>query len=1211
MAYRDDNEIIANTHNTARFFTENRHISWVFLVAVLIWGAYSFISMPKRKDPEIPVLVAVAVCPWPGASAEQVEEQVTKLMEETIAQNSKLHEPEAGNEFAIKSTTLPGVAIVQIQLEEGLKDTTKEFNDINLRLDYLNNQLPEGAGPIKFNSGFGNTAAMMLTIASPKESEVELELRAKNIGQAITQARASKSPVEKSERRSFIIALPGSVDSGALTTVFELLAQSLGQDNVARDITLFSGPGFIGLDTVPLTDDEAFLSYADDFSREKLGFSSFHIDAWDPVLIGDPSETENKLRTVDGDKYSYRELENITELMTETFQTVPQVSIIQRSGVLDQRIYLDYSQDVFASYGITPYKIKNALDSRNVIIPGGEVEVGAAEVIVYPSGAFSSVEEIGNVAITDTTSGVPVYLRDLGEIVRGYQSPPSLLNYYKWRDKSGNWHRSRAVTVAVQMRDKEQIQDFGTALDNALSELKPLLPHDIIIAKTSDQPQQVKENLDLFMKALMEAVILVIIVAWIGFREWRSALLMSISIPLTLAMTFGFAYLLNIELQQVSIASLIIALGLLVDDPVVADDAIKSNLTIGHPPIIAAWLGPTKLARAIMFATATNIVAYMPFLLVSGTTGEFIYSLPIVLACALISSRIVSMTFVPLLGYYLLRPKNKELTLEEKREQGLTGLYYRIAKKAIEHRKAAFAISMVFFIIGAIAASTLKSSFFPADVQYLSYVDIWMPNEAPLSSTNETVIKADQIIKDVAEKYSKDKMKNKVVLEALTSFVGGGSPRFWSTVAPEQQQKNYAQMIIRLADKNDTPLLAPLFQSALSEKIPGAHIEVRQIQLNAVDYPIEIHLTGRTDLNSELETEAQDVETLRELAKKLKDILRDIPETEIVRDDWFEDSFTVKLAVDPDRAELAGVSNKDVAISSLTALSGYQFTTYKEGDKNIPVMARLQVDERSGLSELKSMYVYGITNDTKIPLIEVADIDYSLDTSRVIRRNHFRALTVIAFPAPGELPSTILKKAEKKINAFVDSLPPGYELIWGGERAKQQQGFRNLAMVLLISVIGIFLALVLQFGNAVKPLLVLAAVPYGIVGSLIAIAIMGEPFGFMAFLGMIALVGVIVSHVIVLFDYIEEMHKKGEPFKDSLLDAGIQRLRPILITVGATILALFPLAIDGGPLWQPLCYAQIGGLALATGIELVLVPVFYAIFVIDFKIIKWDGKLES
>lgn len=1209
MAHRDDKDIIANTHNVARFFTENRQISWVLLFAVLIWGAYSWMSMPKSKDPEIPVLVAIATCTWPGADAEQVEELVTKPMEETIAQNSYLHEPKAGNEFAIVSTTLPGYTIVQIQLAEGLEDTTQQFNDINLRLEQLNNQLPSGAGPIKFNSGFGNTAAMMLTVASPKESDLELELRANNINSAILQARSeSSSPIDKN-RLSVVVALPNSTDTSATNSVLELLTINLLEDGMSTDIVPINGPAFIGLDLKPLVDKETLLNYVDEFSNQKLGLSSFHIDAWDPILISDTKETQKKLRAVNGDKYSYRDLENITEMMIENYQTLQDVSIIQRSGNLNQRIYLDYSQEVFASYNITPAKIKTALNNRNVIIPGGEVEIGDTELIIYPSGAFNSVEEIGNVVITETKDGTPVYLRDLGEIVRGYQSPPSLLNFYKWQEESGKWHRSRAITIAVQMRSQRQIGEFGDELDQINAKIAPLLPEDLIITKVSDQKQQTDDNLRLFVKALIEAVILVIFVAWIGFREWRSALLLAISIPTTLAMTFGFANLLGIDIQQVSIASLIIALGLLVDDPVVADDAIKSNLAIGHPPIISSWLGPTKLARAILFATATNVIAYLPFLLVSGTTGEFIYSLPIVMACALIASRLVSMTFVPLLGYYLLKPKDKELTLEEKRTQGFTGFYYRVAKMAIENRKIAFAISLVFFVIGGLIASTIKTSFFPADVQYLSYVDVWMPNEATLSSTNETVVKTANVIREVAEKYAKDNNTDNPLV-SIASYVGGGSPRFWSTVPPQQQQKNYGQIIIKLNKRSDTPTLAPLFQQAISEQIPGANIEVRQIQLNAVDYPIEIHLSGIANINSDLENEAQDIATLRKLGEELKEILREIPEAQMVRDDWFEDSFVVKLEVDPDRANLSGVTNKDIATSSLTALSGYQFTTYKEGDKNIPVMARLQVNERAELADLENMYVYGIANNVKIPLIEVAELNYAMETSRVVRRNHFRTLTVIAFPADGELPSTILKKADKKINKFVESLPPGYELTWGGERAKSQQGNRNLSLVLVISVLGIFLSLLIQFKNGIKPLLVFAAVPYGIVGSLIALAIMGEPFGFMAFLGMIALVGVIVSHVIVLFDYVEVMHQRGEPFKQSLLDAGVQRLRPILITVGATILALFPLAMDGGPLWQPLCYAQIGGLALATVIELILVPVFYSFFVIDLKIVKWEGSIE-
>lgn len=1204
MPHRTDSEIIENTHNTARYFTEKRHLSWVLLIGVLIWGIYSWIEMPKRKDPEIPVLVAVALCPWPGADAVKVEQLVTKQIEETIAQNSSLHEPDPGDEFAIISLSLPGMSIVQVQLSEGLKDTTREFNDINLRLGYLNNRLPEGAGPIQFNSGFGNTAAMMLTVASPRESETEISIRARSIRNAIESVRTEFA--EDGKRMTFVVALPGSVDTESFERVFNMLSIFLVENGIAENPRTIQGPGFIGLDVSVTTDPETFLSYTEKFSEEKLNLSDFHIDAWEPVIIDDPGETESKLQSVAGDKYTYLELENVSELITETLQSVEQVSIITRSGVLPQRVYLEYSQEVLASYGIVPADIKQTLSARNINLPGGEFDIGGSEVIVYPSGEFTDVREIGNVAITNTADGVPVYLRDLFEIVRGYQSPPNFLNYYTWRDESGEWQRSRAVTLAVQMRSGDQIAQFGASLDQARQELKHMIPSDMIIAKTSDQPLQVSENLDLFMEALFEAIVLVVLVALIGFREWRSALLLAISIPVTLAMTFGFMHLLGIELQQVSIATLIIALGLLVDDPVVANDAIKSNLAIGHPPVIASWLGPTKLARAIMFATVTNIVAYLPYLMLTGTTGQFLYSLPVVMACALIASRLVSMTFIPLLGFYLLRPKKGgEPTIEEKRERGFYGFYYKVCSYAITHRKKTIVLSLIFFVIGGVVASSLKSSFFPEDVQYLSYVDVWLPNEASLENTNEVARKAERVIRDTAQKYG-EKHKKDGVLESVTSFVGGGSPRFWYTVAPQQQQKNYAQLIIKLGDKDDTPALAPLFQRALSEQIPGAYLEVRQLQLNAVDYPIEIHLTGRTDISSDIESEQEDIETLRELAGELQNILRKIPETESVRNDWFEESFIVKLKVDPDRANLSGITNKDVAASSAAGLSGIEVTTFREGDKQIPVVARLQADQRAELSDLQSLYVYGADNEQKIPLLEVSSIEYGMETSRIVRREHFRTITVIAFPAPGELPSEILNKAEKEVNRFVENLPPGYNLIWAGEKSKQVKGFRNLAMVLAISVIGIFLALVLQFNNAVKPFLVFAAVPYGVVGSLTAILIMGEPFGFMAFLGIASLVGVIVSHVIVLFDYIEEKHSEGEEFQNSLLDAGIERLRPVMITVGATIFALFPLAIHGGPLWQPLCYAQIGGLALATMIELVLVPVFYAIFVLDLKIIRWE-----
>jgi multidrug efflux pump subunit AcrB len=267
----------------------------------------------------------------------------------------------------------------------------------------------------------------------------------------------------------------------------------------------------------------------------------------------------------------------------------------------------------------------------------------------------------------------------------------------------------------------------------------------------------------------------------------------------------------------------------------------------------------------------------------------------------------------------------------------------------------------------------------------------------------------------------------------------------------------------------------------------------------------------------------------------------------------------------------------------------------------------MRMEERARLGDVQNLYVYSTQGTQKVPLQLVSHIDYGLETEKLQRRNQFRTITVSAFPGEGVLASEVLQPLMPKIRAFERSLPPGYRLEIGGEREEQVKGFGELALVMAISAIMIFLALVVQFKHAVKPILVFAAIPFGMVGALAGLWVMGTPFGFTGFLGVASLVGVIVSHVIVLFDFIEEKHAEGEPLQQALLDAGIMRLRPVLITVGATVIALFPLAAHGGPLWEPLCYAQIGGLTVATFVTLLLVPVLYAIFVLDLKIVRWEA----
>ena len=1212
MTHRSEAEIVANVHNTARFFTEHRQVAFILLLGVFAWGWYGYHNMPKRKDPSIPIRVAVASTQWPGATAQEVEQQITRQVEQTMAQNAFVRAPTPAD-FGIRSISFPGLSMVYVQMDDAVTDTKKQFSDINLKLNNLNNKLPQGAGPIQFNSDFGDTAALMLTVASPPASGIEIALRAKAVRQAVERTRSEEPRNAPQPRVSVVSAFPQSVAPELVRESFESILKAAVQTHAISDLHFFQGTGFVGADVSSQFDDLQLRAIADRFLADKLHRSEIHPDAWPAIFIRDPQGTQSVLAAVAGDKYSYRDLDDFTDLIGRTIQGAPQVAKVDRKGVLPEQIYLDYSQERLAQYGMKPSNLKDILEARNSTIPGGALEVGSKSIQLDPSGKFENAQQIGDVIIGVSTSAAdsPVYLRDLVDISRGYQSPARYLNYLTWKDNDGRWHRSRAVTVAVQMKDGQQIEQFGKSVDEKLAAVRRYLPDDLVIVRTSDQPLQVKENIDLFMDALYEAIFLVVIVSLIGFWEWRSAVLMAISIPVTLAMTFGMMYLLGIDIQQVSVATLIIALGLLVDDPVVAGDSIKRMLGEGHPNIVAAWLGPTKLATAILYATVTNIVAYLPFLLLTGSTGEFLYSLPIVMTCSLVASRLASMTFVPYLGYYLMKPEKKtERPMSERRKEGFTGYYARACRYSMEHRWKFFIGSLAFLAVGFFIFAQLNPAFFPEDVQYWSYIDVWLPNDSNLDATNQTALQAERIIREQADKYGQEHPrkdgKPAQMLRYVTTFVGGGGPRFWFSASPQAQQLNYAQVLIEVTDKEVTPDFIKQLQPALTSTVPGARLDARQLLTNPIDYPIEIRLSSTADVSASSET--ADNRTLQDLASKVEDIFRAIPIAERTRNEWGDPNAQIALTVDPDRANLAGVTNSDVALSSTSGISGMTVTTLEEGQKQIPVVARLRMEERAQLSDVQNLYVYASQDQTKIPLVQVSNVEHELVNGRIIRMDHFRTICVRSFPSAGHLSSEVLKDAMPKLKEFEKSLPPGFKMQIGGEYYKTKTGFQNLAAVMLISIVAIYLALVFQFNNGIKPLLVLAAAPYGMVGAFAALWVMHEPFGFMAFLGVASLVGVIVSHSIVLFDFIEERHIEGDDFENAVIDAGILRLRPVLITVFATVLALFPLALHGGPLWKPLCYAQIGGLLLATLITKLQIPVMYAIFVLDLKILKWETK---
>jgi multidrug efflux pump subunit AcrB len=529
--------------NVARYFVEHRHISWVLFAGVLAWGVGAYQSMPKRKDPDIPVRQVAVATPWPGQSAERVEQLVTRKIEEKLAQNIKVSE--------IKSRSRAGLSVVYAEVDDRVTDTAKEFDDIKIKLDSLTD-LPQGAGPVQYIKEFGETSALMLTVASPRADGTQLDLLAKAVEEKIDPLSVN-----------IVLCGTGALDHSFLREAAELMSSQIRAQFQITPM-LIDGNGFVLIAGIPPGTNlpRAIARIWDGLPQR----ADLHPDVWEPIVIAPGARVRDALRANAGAKYSYRELDDFTERIERAVRGTPEVSRVTRVGLLEEQVELLYSQDRIAGYGIVPGAIPATLEKRNTTIPAGTLNTGGRNIELEQTNEFGTLKDIDRTAIGQAGNGTLLYLRDLGIARRGYQHPARFLSFYTHRD-AGGWRRGRAVTVSVEMRKTDQIERFGAAVGARIDEVRRALPADLVIGVTSDQRRQVREKIGLFNRSLLEAIGLVILVSLIGFWEWRSALLMAISIPVTLAMTFGFMQLLGLDIQQMSIASLIIALGLLVDDP--------------------------------------------------------------------------------------------------------------------------------------------------------------------------------------------------------------------------------------------------------------------------------------------------------------------------------------------------------------------------------------------------------------------------------------------------------------------------------------------------------------------------------------------------------------------------------------------------------------------------------------------------------------------
>ncbi len=1219
----------------AQYCVEHREVTWMALIAVLIWGWVSYHSLPQQEDAKIPSRTALVVTRFSGAGALKLEHLVTKKLEEKIDELESIEE--------ITSESRPGVSVITVkQRPDSEAHVQQEWDKLRAKLREVT--LPEGCGSPNLDTDFGNTVTLLFALTSPPASEAETIARANLVRLRLSQLRSSTG----SEGRAATLAFfPSAISETYRTAISHKFKTALAVEDIGDDIKIVQGKSFVLADFKTDANREKLRKFVDKFTRALVGSEAEpHPDLGPPVILIGDEDPLPALRAGAMPRYTYRELEKAAEMLEDEIKQVASVGRVRKIGNVNEEVDLLFSVPLINGFKFSGDEVMDAISSRNAIIPGGTFRAEGQNFPVQLSGEFQTEDELLGTVISVTKDGGAVYLRDIFEVRRGYENPIPYNVEVLHRNKESLTHgrsypsstehqgqpetdqldtkspakrslklasmlpfplrrgegrvegaapsapsvpltQTRSVLLAVEMKEGNIISRFNESVRSVIDTSKSRLPEGVEILTLSDQPASVAHRIHHFMRCFIEAVVVVVLVA-LFLMDWRSALVVATAIPLTVSMTFGGMALLGIPLHQISIAALIIALGMLVDDPVVASDAINREMAHGQPRDVAAWFGPYRLRHAILFGTIINIVAFLPLALLPGDKGAYILGLPIVVTLALISSRLVSMTFIPLLAYYILRgQKGMEAGGEMRKfflfrpvDKALIAAlprYKRLLQSALAHPFRAVAIAYGLLIASFGLTAFFGAQFFPPAERNQLLIDIELPQSASLLQTRG-------VCQQVAEI-----LKRHEPIESAAIFAGGTAPRFFLTVSPKEQASYLAQVLVVTRHDHDVPPLIVKLRAELDREIAGARCVVKQLEQGPpVETPIQVRVTG------------EDLDTVRAKADEIAKILRDQAGYK-VHDDLGRRMPVIQIDVDQERANTLGIRNSQIGRLAQASFSGVKVTELREGDHLVPVKVRLRIEERNEADKIRTLYVRSM-RDQLVPLDSFATVSLKPEYATISHYNKLRSVTVKSFSSFNELPSKVLARARPAIDRV--ELPPGCKLEYSGEEKELKQSKTEIGHVMLISLALITLAMVIQFNSVTKALVVMLTVPLGIIGAFTGIAVMRSSLGFMAFIGIMSLAGVVVSHIIVLSDFIEEARAEGMELKEALIQAGLVRLRAVLVTVLATVGGLIPLALTGGELWRPLTAVHIFGLLCATSLTLVLLPVLYFIFCAKFRWIK-------
>ena len=882
------------------------------------------------------------------------------------------------------------------------------------------------------------------------------------------------------------------------------------------------------------------------------------------------------LITLIGDGFSYSDLKDVADDVRDELLRLGDVAKVEITGYQEERVFVEYNNARLSELGISPIQLQQMLETTNIIIPGGDITTADEKIVLEPSGNFDSFDEIRRTVINIPGTKEMLYLEDVVDLKRGYIDPPKTM-----MRASGE----PALGLAVSMREGGNILDLGEQVKQVIKRSQSLFPIGIEFDMIQYQPGAVEKKIDDFVGNLIQAVVIVagVMLLTLGLR---TGLVVASLIPMAMVMNFMVMAFFHIGLDQMSLAALIIALGLLVDNAIVMSESTMVQMAAGKPAMDAAIDSANELKIPLLTSSLTTAAAFLPIYLAESNAGEYTAPIFKVVTITLLCSWILALTMIPLFCVYFLKVKVQNT------EDVFHAPYYVRYRKALlgmlQHPWITMAVVGGVFTISLMSFSLIPAIFFPPNDRPTFTAEIELPTGTPIERTTS-------VMKTIEEFIQEQLLVNDERHQGVTNwgtYIGQGAPRFILPYAPEQARPEYAYLLMNATSREIFDTLIPQLEEFCMNNFPDLKATIRPLDLGPPAWPpVEVRVSGR------------DTDVLFDLVDQIKEKLESIPGTRLIDDDWGARSKKIVVDINQPRALRAGVTSQDIAISLQTFLTGFDTTEYREDDKLIPVTLRSIGADRHDIGKLESINVYAQATGQSVPLKQVADLDVVWQPAKILRRDRLRTVTVEAGLESGVTATDVNQVLGPWLKDQEKNWGLGYFWEFGGETETSGKAQKSIADKLPIAGLIILLLLVSQFNSLRRPAIIILTIPLGLIGVVLGLLLARSYFGFMTLLGIISLAGIVINNAIVLLDRIKiEIEENGLPPERAIIESAQRRLRPILLTTVTTVGGLIPLWLGGGPMWEPLAIAIMFGLIVATVLTLGVVPVLYTLFFrVNFK----------